>query len=69
MAKAATPEQTGDVPYVALTLVEFCTRLSATVKRPELIGAFEATEKRAGRVLATEAEFLARFESFCSAPA
>jgi len=69
MAKAAPTEQVGEAaPYVALTLIEFCTRLSEKVKRPELIGAFAAVEKQAGRVSATEAEFRARFDAFCNAP-
>ena len=70
MAKAAPTEQVGEeVPVVALSLVEFCTRLSETVKRPELIGAFEHVERRAGRTSATEAEFRRRFDAFLNAPA
>ena len=53
---------------VALTLTEFCTRLSETVNRPELIGAFHFTEKRAGRVRDTEAGFRSRFEAFVNTP-
>lgn len=74
MAKAndlpATDEKqtAGDVPVVSLTLPEFCTRLSATVRRPELIGSFEFTERTAGRSKATMQEFQSRFESFSNKP-
>ena len=51
-----------------LTLTVFCTRLSETVRRPELIGAFESTERTAGRSQATEAEFRARFVAFSRKP-
>lgn len=49
-------------------LNEFCSRLSKTVKRPELIGAFEHSERIAGRLEDTEAEFQARYSSFCNKP-
>lgn len=51
-----------------LSLVEFCTRLSATVRRPELISAFEFSERRAGRVKDTAEAFQARFEKFGKTP-
>lgn len=51
-----------------LSLVEFCTRLSATVRRPELISGFEFTERRAGRVKDTAEAFQARFEKFGKTP-
>lgn len=53
---------------VELTLVEFCARLSATVRRPELIGGFESAEKLAGKVKATAEAFQADFEDFCNKP-
>lgn len=64
--KAARAEDAGDA--ITLSLVEFCTRLSETVKRPELIGAFEFRERTAGRTKATEAEFRARFDEFINTP-
>lgn len=70
MAKANTTELVDvEVPVVAISLTEFCTRLSASVKRPELIGAFHSVEKAAGRVSATDAEFRQRYDAFCNAPA
>lgn len=67
MAKAQQTETvTSEAPKLSLT--EFCTRLSETVKRPELIGAFEFTERRAGRNKATEAEYRSRFDAFVKTP-
>ena len=51
-----------------LTLNEFCVRLSETVSRPELIGAFENAERRARRLKDTEAAFRARFDDFINTP-
>lgn len=51
-----------------LTLEEFCTRLSATCKRVELIGAFSSVETRAGRIKDYESGFLARFDAFTKQP-
>lgn len=52
-----------------LSLDEFCTRLSSTDKRVELIGAFHHVEKVAGRVQDTSGNFAARFEAFAKQPA
>lgn len=54
---------------VTVTLAEFCARLSESVRRPELIGAFEYVERSAGRLRDAPADYQARFESFCNAPA
>lgn len=62
---SASAEQ---APAASMTLTEFCVRLSETVRRPELIGAFESVEKAAGRNRATEAEFRARFDAFRKQP-
>jgi len=51
-----------------LTLTEFCIRLSANVRRPELLGAFEFSEKRAGHLKDTEKAFAQRFEAFKNKP-
>ena len=50
-----------------LTLQEFCARLSKTCNRTELIGAFEYTERRAGRIKDEEAAFNERFQAFSGA--
>lgn len=68
MAKAAPAEPVEKAADITLSLTEFCTRLSETVKRPELIGAFEFSERRAGRNKATEAEFRQRFDAFVNTP-
>lgn len=54
---------------VEITLTEFCTRLSETLRRPELIGAFEFVERNAGRVKATQEAFKSRFDKFINSPA
>ena len=67
MAKDQPAQPLPTVP--ALTLTEFCARLSETVKSPELIGAFEFHERTAGRLKATAEEFQARFDEFTNKPA
>lgn len=52
-----------------LTIEEFCTRLSKTDKRVELIGAFHATETQAGRIKDREKNFASRFDAFVTKPA
>jgi hypothetical protein len=52
-----------------LTLQEFCIRLSRKDKRVEMIGAFHATEKKAGRQKDSESNFQSRFDAFCKQPA
>lgn len=68
MAKAARTAEGAGEAAIKLSLFDFCKRLSETVKRPELIGAFEFSERQAGRSKATEAEFRARFDEFCNTP-
>jgi hypothetical protein len=68
-------EQTGEAPAAAdnssfdLTLQEFCTRLSQTDKRVELIGGFEHSERVAGRLKDSEARFANRLAAFANQPA
>jgi len=75
MAKAtqpeevAVPEQLTEPSEFALTLEEFCSRLSATDKRVELIGAFAHAETRAGRNKGLASEYEARFRAFVTKPA
>ena len=52
-----------------VSIDEFCTRLSSGDNRVEMIGAFHAQEKSAGRKSDTEAAYKARFIKFCGAPA
>jgi len=52
----------------AITLAEFCSRLSQTDKRVELIGAFHHVEVKAGRIKDSEQAFAARFGAFINKP-
>lgn len=55
-------------PQESETLDEFCTRLSQTDKRVEMIGAFHAQERQAGRTKDVASAFTARYQSFCNQP-
>lgn len=63
---AAAPAEQKAFP---LTLDEFCTQLSQSDKRVELIGGFHHVERKNGRVRDTEAAYRARFDAFVKAPA
>lgn len=52
-----------------LALNEACARISATDRRVEMIGAFHASEKAAGRSKDLESAYRERFAAFCNAPA
>lgn len=54
---------------VALTLNEFCIRLSETDGRVTLIGGFEAVERAAGRTKDRESAYRARYAEFINKPA
>ena len=75
MAKATQPEaasvpaQPVEPAEYPLSLEEFCTRLSVTDKRVELIGAFAHEETRAGRTKGLASEYEARFRAFVTKPA
>lgn len=70
MAKIDATPDIADAPVpVRISLNEYCTRLSETVKRPELIGAFHATEKAAGHLAGLPAEFEQRYNDFITKPA
>lgn len=64
---AATP--TAEPGGFKMTVDEFCARLSAIDNRVEMVGAFHAQEKSAGRKSDTEAAYKTRFDTFCNAPA
>lgn len=66
-----SPAASDDTPGVGsteLTLTEFCRRVSETVRSPELISAFEYTERRAGNLKDAPEAFQARFDSFVNSP-
>ena len=52
-----------------VSLNEFCARLSGGDRRVEMIGGFEAVERRAGREKDLESAYAARFAAFCNQPA
>lgn len=54
---------------IALSLEEFCKRLSTLEPRVELISGFEMDERLAGRLKDTEQEFTDRFQAFINRPA
>lgn len=62
----AAPQEPSEFP---LTLDEFCSRLSVSDKRVELIGAFAHTETVAGRLKDTESAYAGRFGEFINQPA
>lgn len=63
---AATPSvKAGEMKT---SLQEFCIRLSQTVSRPELISAFEYTERAARRLSDTDSAYQARFAEFTKKP-
>lgn len=51
-----------------LTVEEFCTRLSGSDKRVELIKAFWFVETKAGRFKDAESNYQARFQAFVNKP-
>ena len=72
MAKATTAvaaEQPVESAGTPLTLTEFCMRLSEREPRVALIGAFEAAEKKAGRVKDTDSAYQSRYDAFVNKPA
>lgn len=52
-----------------LSLQEFCTRLSSTENRVELISGFEHDERTSGRLKDTDKAFAGRYQVFINRPA
>lgn len=82
MAKAPEPKpQTAPAPepqsapqdapatVFEMSVEDFCAEKSRAKNSPELIGAFYASEVRAGTVKALASELEARFDAFCNRPA
>lgn len=67
-APAVVQDEIPVVEPITVSLNEFCTRLSETVNRPELIGAFAATERAAGNSRGTVADFEQRYTAFINKP-
>lgn len=67
-AETTAPVVATAVAPVSLSLTEFCSRLSETVRSPELIAGFEFHERAAGRVQSDAAQFRTRFDEFVNKP-
>lgn len=65
---AGVPAAAAAVQQPTVSIDEFCTRLSETVVRPELIGAFAYSERAAGNLRATSEQFQARYTAFINKP-
>lgn len=63
----STPQAAAS-PVIWVGLHEFCARLSVSVKSPELISAFEHTERVIGRMQDTEDAYKLRFAAFVNTP-
>lgn len=68
MAGKAETTVTQSDPVAEVTLTEFCTSLSSTDKRVELIGGFNFAETQEGHLKDTEANFRQRFTAFVNKP-
>lgn len=66
VAEQTAPQEPAEVET---TLVDFCAEKSRSMTRPELIGAFYASELRDGTVKGVASELEARFDAFCNRPA
>lgn len=67
-SKNTKPDDAAGASDPALSISDFCTRLSETVSRPELIGAFAHVEQKAQRVSDTAANYRTRFDAFINKP-
>lgn len=67
-SKNQNTEAPAVAPEPQLSITDFCARLSETVTRPELIGAFAHVEQKAQRVSDTAANYRARFDAFINQP-
>ncbi|NCA72072.1 MAG: hypothetical protein EOM91_18735 [Sphingobacteriia bacterium] len=61
---AQTAEPTSDSASAAVTLDEFCARLSERVRKIPLISGFAADCRAAGHLRDTEAAYQAAFDAF-----
>lgn len=68
-SKAADDAVTTSEPAgFPLTLDEFCARLSARLRKPELISGFHSAQTLSGATKSTEEAFQARFDEFVNKP-
>lgn len=68
-AKQSKVEAAKKTAPTVLTLIEFCSRLSESDKRVNIIGAFEFTERASGKSHDTEDAYRARYAAFINRPA
>jgi hypothetical protein len=61
----ATAEESA--PPARISLQQFCTELSASDRRVEMIGAFHHSEKRAARMYDTSDAYASRYDAFTKA--
>ncbi len=67
-----TPETGANVSSsqaIPMSLTEFCIKQSKTDRRVELLSGFEYSERSAGRLSDTEANYAARYAAFMNQPA
>lgn len=65
---AVAPAPSVNTGAMKTSLQEFCIRLSQSVNRPELISAFEYTERAARRLSDTDEAYQARYAAFVNKP-
>lgn len=65
----ATKSTTTPPKEFTQTLQEFCSALSTTDRRVEMIGAFHSVERAAGRMRDTATNYQKRFTAFLTQPA
>jgi len=70
MAKSEDVSTQAEAPQAfEQTVEEFCTQLSVTDRSVEMIGAFYASEKKAGRFKDLASSYSARYAAFKNQPA
>lgn len=68
-AKNSTPQAEPVAEQVSqITLVEFCTRISSTMRRPELLNGFRSAQVAKGVVKATPKAFQDALDEFRATP-
>lgn len=58
-----------DTDSQKVSLTHFCVHLSSRVRAPEMIGAFEHSERVAKRMMDSTENYQARYEAFTTQPA
>lgn len=61
------PADAPEAPPARVSLEQFCTELSRTDKRVEMIGAFHNQEKRNARTYDTSDAYASRYDAFTTA--